>query len=512
MQPRPWPLVPEQTALVARAAFPKGSLAMAVRDELGEVFSDGEFTAAFGDRGAPAESPGRLALVTALQFVEGLTGRQAAQAVRGRIDWKYALGLELTDAGFDYTVLSKFRARVAAHDLQERALDLLMEAMKSRGLVKAGGKQRTDSTHVISAIRDLNRLELAGESVRACVEALAVAAPDWLAQVVDVPGWSRRYGARVDSWRLPASKTKRKELAAAYGADALALLRAVYHPAAPQWLPELPAVEALRVVLLQNYTVTTGGDGTEVVKRREADTDGLPPAGVRLTSPYDVDARWSAKGDDLFWNGYKVHLTETCGDAPGSADGAGGALRRVERGRQLHQPGEVARAARRRQRPHVLQPEVAGELVDPPGPGGVLGVREPHSWTSACVLGRCDERVKAHVDAVQHSTAITTRTNGTGKRRRLRGRRRASQPAVAVAASQNAADQRSSRVFGSASGAQASAMKRMPKATSTTLTTCHVKRTMPSVIEGGPNGVLGRRPFAMWESVLSVRAAGGTAT
>ena len=152
MQPRPWLQVPEQTALVARSAFPKGSLAMAVGDRLGEVFSDTEFAAAFGVRGAPAESSGRLALVTALQYVEGLTDRQAAVMVARAIDWRYALGLELTDPGFDHSVLSKFWARVVAHGLEEKALDLLMGALRSTGLVAAGGKARTDSTHVICAV------------------------------------------------------------------------------------------------------------------------------------------------------------------------------------------------------------------------------------------------------------------------------------------------------------------------------------------------------------------------
>ena len=95
-------------------------------------------------------------------------------------------------------------------------------------MVGAGGKQRTDSTHVASAVRDLNRLELAGESVRACLEALAAAAPDWLASVIEVSEWSTRYGARVDSWRLPTSATKRERLAQLYGGDALALLRAIH--------------------------------------------------------------------------------------------------------------------------------------------------------------------------------------------------------------------------------------------------------------------------------------------
>ena len=199
MRPRPAPRVPDQTVVVARAAFPKGSPAMSARDELADVFGDEQFAAAFGMRGAPAESPGALALVTVLQYVENLTDRQAGLMVARAIDWKYALGLELTDPGFDPSVLSKFRARLVEHGLERVVFDKMLEVLAAKGLVGAGGKQRTDSTHVASAVRDLNRLELAGESVRACLEALAAAAPDWLASVIDVSEWSTRYGARVDS-------------------------------------------------------------------------------------------------------------------------------------------------------------------------------------------------------------------------------------------------------------------------------------------------------------------------
>jgi hypothetical protein len=178
----------------------------------------------------------------------------------------------------------------------------------------------------LAAVRDLNRLELAGEAVRACLETLAAAAPGWLAQAIDVPDWNLRYGARVDSWRLPTSETKRTQLAQAYGADGFTLLEAVYAPDAPTWLAELPAVEVLRTVLVQNYTRTVDRRGREVVKRREADVDGLPPGRCRLTSPYDTDARWGAKRD-MFFNGYKVHISETCtatdatgGGRPAAAD------------------------------------------------------------------------------------------------------------------------------------------------------------------------------------------------
>jgi transposase len=317
VQPRPWPQIPEMTAKVARAASAKGAypLAMRVRDELGELFADAEFAAAYGTRGRPGLSPGMLALITVLQKVENLTDRAAADRAKYGMDWKYALSLELDDPGFDHSVLSEFRARVAEHGLEERALDLLLAALTDKGLVKAGGKQRTDSTHVIAAVRDLNRLELAGECVRAVLEAISAAAPGWVEQVLEVGGWADRYRARVDSWRLPTSETKRAELARAYGADGYALISAVYAPFSPAWLRELPAVQALRVMLIQNYMRVTDGKGREVVKRRESlesGGEGIPPGRYRLTSPCDTDARWAAKGDDLFWNGYKVHVSETC--------------------------------------------------------------------------------------------------------------------------------------------------------------------------------------------------------
>jgi IS5 family transposase len=320
VQPVPWPQPSKEIVAAVRGMYRgrRAPLPVVVRDELGELFADEQFAAAFGVRGRPGWSPGRLVLVTALQFAESLTDRQAAEAVRVRIDWKYCLGLDLADEGFDHSILCEFRARLVEHGLAERALDLLLAALVDKGLLKAGGRARTDSTHVLAAVRDLNRLELAGESVRAVLEALAVAAPDWLAEAIDVPDWTARYGVRVDSWRLPASPTKRAQLATAYGADGVALLRAVYAPDAPGWLAQVPAVDVWRQVLMQNYVITVDRQGREVVRRREADTDGLPPGRWRLTSRYDTDARRGGKRD-LFWTGYKLHISETCTDA---GDGA----------------------------------------------------------------------------------------------------------------------------------------------------------------------------------------------
>lgn len=169
--------IPAETVRVASAAFPRGSLAIRLRGELGVLFRDEQFADLFPARGKPAWSPGRLALVSVLQFTEGLPDRQAAVAVRARIDWKYALGLELTDPGFDFSVLSEFRARLVEADAGQQIFDRVLESARQAGVLKAPGRARTDSTHVLAAIRSPNRLEFVIETMRAALNALAAAAP-----------------------------------------------------------------------------------------------------------------------------------------------------------------------------------------------------------------------------------------------------------------------------------------------------------------------------------------------
>jgi transposase len=320
MQPKPWPEVPAATARVAKKAFRAGSLAIRARDELGAWCADVDFAAAYGVRGAPGYSPAQLAMVTVLQFGENLTDRQAADAVRGRLDWKYCLGLALDDEGFDFSVLSEFRSRLVAAGLERVIFDLLLGRLKDLGLVKPGGVQRTDSTHVLGRIRALNRLELAGESVRAALEALAAAAPGWLAGVIDA-SWQQVYGQRIDGWRLPSSDAKRAELAARYGTDGYLVLDAARAPGAPGWLAGLPAVQALRRVWVQQYYRVIDEHGEKVIWREAGLTgQGLPPGRIRIISPYDLDARYSEKRGKP-WRGYKVHLSETCTRPPAGHGG-----------------------------------------------------------------------------------------------------------------------------------------------------------------------------------------------
>ena len=191
LKPTPIGPVPELTAFVARAAFPDGNPYLSVRDDLGTFYDDCRFAALFPDRGRPAESPWRLALVTVLQFAEGLSDRQAADAVRGRIDWKYALGLELTDPGFGFSVLCEFRSRLIAGGAERLLLEAMLETCKGHGLLRVRTKQRTYE-------------------------------------------WFDRYASRMEESRLPKGEEARYAHGEAVGADGFRLLEAVYGGDAPR--------------------------------------------------------------------------------------------------------------------------------------------------------------------------------------------------------------------------------------------------------------------------------------
>jgi transposase len=251
-----------------------------------------------------------LALVLVLQYAEGLSDRQAADAVRSRIDWKYALSLDLTDPGFDASVLSEFRSRLVAGSQEQLLLDAMLNCFKAKGLLKARGRQRTDSTAVLAAIRTLNRLECVGETLRHALNRLALAAPEWLRPQLD-PAWVERYGPHFDEYRLPKRDAERQALAAQIGQDGFRLLAALYARQTPTTLRTLPAVETLRQVWLQQFYAPEA-DGTT---RWRSPRD-LPPAARMINSPHDWEARYTYKRNRS-WIGYKVHLTETCDpDAP----------------------------------------------------------------------------------------------------------------------------------------------------------------------------------------------------
>ena len=273
------PPVPPATAHVAQLAFPTGNVYLQMRNELGSFYDDELFANLYAAEGQPAIAPWRLALVSVMQFAENLSDRQAAAAVRARIDWKYALSLDLTDCGFHYSVLSEFRARLIQGSLEQALLDNLLECCQQHGWLKARGRQRTDSTHVVGAVKILNQLELVGETLRHTLNILATVAPEWMKYHAK-PEWFDRYGERMEDYRLPKDKTERETLSAVIGDDGYFLLDGVQQAHELPWLHQLPAVQALAQVWVQQYRREQG-------HARRLSPKEMPPVGEWIRSPYE---------------------------------------------------------------------------------------------------------------------------------------------------------------------------------------------------------------------------------
>nr|WP_165485461.1 IS1182 family transposase [Protofrankia symbiont of Coriaria ruscifolia] len=336
--------IPVRTVEVVRAACPKGTRVTRLCDALGPVFVDDDFVGWFAAEGRPGRSPGMLALVWVLQAMEDLTDRDTADAVRTRLDWKYALSLDLEYPGFDFSVLSEFRDRLALDGRAASLLDAMLDRAREAGLLKGGARVRADSPHVLARIRTLNRLEMVGETVRAALDQLAEVAPGWLRPRIR-PGWPERYGRRIESGRLPAGQQARAAWGAQVAADGADLLELVDTDQENAWLAGLPAISTLRAIWEQQCVRDQRG-------RWRLREGRITEGAVHVDSPRDPQARWCQKRDTT-WSGYKVHLSETCDDgapylivqasttvATTTDNAALGAIR-DERGRRDLAPGEL---------------------------------------------------------------------------------------------------------------------------------------------------------------------------
>ena len=211
--------------------------------------------------------------------------------------------LEITDPGFDFSVLSEFRSRLLTHQAERRLFEVMLSQFRERGWVKERGKQRTDSTHVLAAVRAVNRLECVGETMRHALNVLAEIAPDWLIEHMQ-PEWAKRYQSRFSDFRLPKEEQARKALAEQIGADGRDLLEKISTSTTHSWLQEIPAIDILRRIWIQQYHASEQGTPWR------ADQE-LPPSARLIQSPYDAEARCSKK-KQTGWVGYKVHFSEGC--------------------------------------------------------------------------------------------------------------------------------------------------------------------------------------------------------
>jgi transposase len=192
-----------------------------------------------------------------MQFAEGLSDREASDAVRTRIDWKYLLGLELTDCGFDYSILSRFRDRLIDAHAEMSLLQRFLEKCRDLGLLRGRSDMRTDSTHVMASIRNMNRSELVGETLRATLNVLAAVDPQWLSSNVATP-WYLKYARRFESGGQPRTKDSINAAAEEVGRDGMALLDNIWSERTPHYLRSLPAVDNLRRCWISQFYFDNG--------------------------------------------------------------------------------------------------------------------------------------------------------------------------------------------------------------------------------------------------------------
>ncbi len=200
--------------------------------------------------------------------------------------------------------MSEFRDRLIEGSREKQILDKMLSKFVELGLLKSRGKARTDSTHILAAVKELSRLEHLEETLKYALNTLASVAPSWLEAVL-TPDWYERYGQKVEHSKKTRTAAEKEAKAVAIGTDGFYLLDAIYAETTPASIRNLRAVEVLRQVWLQQYYTPTEG---KVQLRTNKDG---PPHAKRIFSPYEIEARKSTKRSTS-WTGYKVHLTETC--------------------------------------------------------------------------------------------------------------------------------------------------------------------------------------------------------
>lgn len=273
-------------------------------DQAGEIFEAADFTAMYSVLGQSAIHPGLLALATLLQHAEGISDRQASERMDDSLMWKYALRLGINDSGWDPSVYSEFRTRLLESGSAELILDKLLHIAEELELLDTS-KQRTDATHILSAAKMMNRVELLHECVFDCLNELVDEAPDFLIEINRKEWLDRYFSMRPYNYRVPKSDEAKKKLADTIGADAKYIIERIEGSPESERLGRLLSVQILRRVMAEQFDDTEGGPSLKA-------KDKLGPAGERIATPKDPDATFGAKRGQT-WLGSKAHFTETYG-------------------------------------------------------------------------------------------------------------------------------------------------------------------------------------------------------
>lgn len=259
LHPRELTTIPDDIAAAAETLLPTSNPYRILGEQLADVLTDAGFAPLYTNHGRAAISPALLALVTIFQFLEDVPDRQAAEWVRVRLDWKYALHLGLLDLGFDFNCLCYFRQRLLTHEAEAKLFDAVLTRLRALGLVQKRGKQRTDSIAVLGAVRVLSQLETVSQTLRLAIGPLAEAAPDWLAQ--HVPQTYREASLRSGpDYRM--TEAERQAYLREIGTAGFCLLDQLPQAGTPAGLPKLAAVQTLVTVWAQRYerVAETSGD------------------------------------------------------------------------------------------------------------------------------------------------------------------------------------------------------------------------------------------------------------
>lgn len=299
--------IPGDTAQAGRAILDELDPYRLVGDRVNAFLSLKDFISLYSERGRGAICPIILSLITVFQYLENVPDRVAANLAVVRIDWKYALHLPLFWTGFNYSDLSNFRKRLLKHDAERMIFEKVLDWVRSLGLVKKHGKQRSDSTHILGCVERLSRLELAWETMRVALRAIEAIAPEWYEEVIPA-AFHEAYVKRQSDWRL--SKEEVQVGMEKVGSDGFWLLDHL-NDSALRSILALPEVKTLRTVWEQQF-------------ERQPDTKKVmvrPPSGRGkgkhlIVSPHDPDVRWSKKRDKE-WRGYRLQVTETAEDEAG---------------------------------------------------------------------------------------------------------------------------------------------------------------------------------------------------
>jgi transposase len=294
----PWSM-PSETERIGRALLKKDNAYRLIGDKLFANISEQEFAELYPSEGQPGLSPVILAFVTVFQFIEKLPDRQAAESLRMRLDWKYALHLPLEYEGFNFSVLSEFRDRLIEGQAEGRVFEKLVAQIRALGLIKERGKQRSDSIAMLTKVRWLSRLEVAVETLRLAVVSLVKTNREWSEEILP-PSWEDKYGERFVMQRY--TEKEWQEYEANIGNDGQWLLKRLGDGSAPAGLQELSEVKLLQTVWAQQFRVQAGQLVFKELKKYDGQT--------QIVTPHDPEAQYSRKRHSE-WIGSKVQVTDT---------------------------------------------------------------------------------------------------------------------------------------------------------------------------------------------------------